>query len=139
MRQILLIMIGLSVSIWADFSRDESTNIVTDNNTGLQWQDDVNSTKTWVEAIEYCETLTLGSHTDWRLPNFNELYFLADRSKRNPAIDTIFQNVVSYYYWPSSTVVGNEYRAWAVYFDYGYGDWNNKSNSLYVRCVRGGQ
>jgi len=90
MREIFLIMIGISVSVWADFSRDDARQIVTDNNTGLQYQDDVSRYLNWTDAIGYCETLTLGSHTDWRLPNFNELYFIADRSKSNPAIDSIF-------------------------------------------------
>ena len=139
MKQILLIMIGLSVFSYGDFTRDNATQVVTDNTTGLQWQDDVNVTKTWTQAIDYCETLTLGANSDWRLPNFNELYFIADRSKRNPAIDSAFQNVVSNNYWSSTTVVGLEYNAWNVYFNYGDDFWNRKSNSGYVRCVRDGQ
>jgi len=142
MRQILLIMLGLSVSVYANFSRDNTTEIVTDNNTGLEWQDDANAssvTKTWTEAIVYCEGLDLGSYTDWRLPNFNELYYIADRSKRNPAIDATFQNVSSNNYWSSTTVVGYEDYAWDVRFSYGLGYWGNKSNSYYIRCVRAGQ
>ena len=139
MRQILLIMIGLSAFSYGDFTRDNATQVVTDNTTGLQWQDDANITKTWTQAIDYCESLTLGGYSDWRLPNFNELYFMADRSKRNPAIDSAFQNVVSYYYWSSTTVVGYEDTAWNVYFYYGYDYWDYKSNSHYVRCVRDGQ
>jgi len=139
MRAILLIMIGLSVSVWADFSRDAATQIVTDNNTGLQWQDDVNTSKNWTAAIDYCETLTLGGHTDWRLPNFNELYYIADRSKSNPAMNSTFQNVVSGSYWSSTAVVGNENNARYVFFYNGNGNWYPKSFSLYVRCVRDGQ
>ena len=139
MKQILLIMIGLSAFSYGNFTRDNATQIVTDNTTGLQWQDDVNVTKTWTQAIDYCEALTLGSNSDWRLPNFNELYFIADRSKRNPAINGTFKNVVSNYYLSSTTVVGDEYGAWYVYFNYGRGAWNLKSNSNYVRCVRDGQ
>ena len=139
MKQILLIIIGLSVFVFADFTRDNGTKIVTDNSTGLQWQDDINITKNWEDAIDYCETLTLGTHTDWRLPNFNELYFIADRSKRDPAIDSTFQNVVSGNYWSSSTVVGDEGSAWYVYFDGGRDGWDDKSNSFYIRCVRVGQ
>ena len=139
MRKILLIMIGLSLFAQADFTRDNSTQVVTDNSTGLQWQDDVNVTKTWIEAIDYCETLTLATHTDWRLPNFNELYFIADRLKRNPAIDSTFQNVVSSRYWSSTTVVGYEDNAWFVNFNDGGDFWRTKSYSNYVRCVRVGQ
>jgi len=145
MKKILLITIGLSISLLAGttrFSRDDTTQIVTDSKTGLQWQDNEEAntvTKTWIEAINYCENLTLGSHDDWRLPNFNELDSLADKSKRNPAISPVFQNVVSYYYWSSTTVVSYGDGAWGVYFDGGFGDWLSKSYSYYVRCVRAGQ
>jgi len=142
MKQILLIMIGISVASQAGvarFTRDNTTQIVTDNITGLQWQDDVNITKNWTNAIGYCESLTLGGYTDWRLPNFNELYYIADRSTNNPAINSAFKNVVSVTYWSSSTVVGNANSAWAVDFYFGLGGWNRKSGSNYVRCVRARQ
>ena len=137
MKQILLITLGLSTALFASFSKNG--NIVTDNSTGLQWQDDANVTKTWTEAIDYCESLTLGTHNDWRLPNFNELYYVADRSKYNPAINSAFKNVVSDFYWSSSTVVGYEDLAWVVDFYVGGSYWLTKSNSNYVRCVRAGQ
>jgi len=141
--KLIWIILGLTVALLADFTRDDSTQIVTDNNTSLQWQDDDNAsslTLNWKDAIEFCEALELGGYSNWRLPNFNELYFLADRSKRNPAIDnSTFENVVPDYYWSSTTVVGYEYRAWYVDFYYGNDDWDNKSGSFYVRCVRDGQ
>ncbi len=139
MRRILLITIGLSVSIWADFTRDNTTQIVTDTNTKLQWQDNESVSKKWTEAIDYCEALTLGGYNDWRLPNQNELRSIADRSKREPDISSTFQYVVSGYYWSSSTVVGDEGNAWGVRFDGGYDYWNYKSDEVYVRCVRDGQ
>ena len=139
MKQIFLMMIGLSVSIWAGFTRDNSTSIVIDSSTTLQWQDDINVSKTWTQAIEYCENLTLGSHIDWRLPNENELYSLSDMSKSNPAIESIFKNVASYFYWSSTTYAGGSGYAWYVYFDYGGQFYGIKTNSYYVRCVRAGQ
>ncbi len=139
MKKIIIMMLGLSVALLADFTRDDSTQIVTDNSTTLQWQDDTNITKSWTEAISYCEALTLGGHSDWRLPNFNELYSIADHSKRDPAIDSTFINVVSDGYWSSTTVVSYEGRAWNVYFYYGNDRWRTKSKSNYVRCVRDGQ
>ena len=137
MRRILLIMIGLSVSIWADFTRDNTTQIVTDNNTKLQWQDNESVSKKWTEAIDYCEALTLGGYDDWRLPNQNELITIADRTKRDPAINKAFVNVVSTFYWSSSSSVGDEFTTWGVDFLDGRYIWGaGKSYARYVRCVR---
>jgi len=144
MRRIPLSMIALSAMTMADFSRS-SDGIVTDNTTTLQWQDDysdnngsVKETK-WEDAIDYCEALTLGGYDDWRLPNFNELYSITDHTKSNPAIDTTFQDVVSDYYWSSTTVVGLEDYAWGVGFSYGDDSGFYKSSNNDVRCVRDGQ
>ena len=147
MRRILLITIALSVWMWADavrYTRSDA-GIVTDNKTGLQWQDyysdngDTVKSAKWTDAIAYCEDLSLGGHDDWRLPNFNELYYIADRSRRNPAIDSTFKKARPGYYWSSTSFVGGEVNAWDVRFSYGNDGWGNKSRSSYVRCVRAGE
>ena len=145
MKKIFLIMIGLSVSLLADFTRNNSTQIVTDSTTTLQWQDDVTvSNKTWTEAIAYCEGLTLGTYSDWRLPNLKELTSLVDDTQTNPAIDhsaTAFQHTASSHYWSSTTYANTSYyNAWIVYFNNGHqSHYATKANSFYVRCVRAGQ
>jgi len=140
MKRFLLIVITFNIFLYADFSRDSSKEIVTDNTTNLQWQDDSSATSTkknWKEAIEYCENLTLGNYNDWRLPNFNELYYLADRSKNNPAIDSIFNYVASNYYWSSTTLLSDKGNAWIVKFSDGSDGWDDKINDIYnIRCVR---
>jgi len=136
----LLLLIGISSFLLAgNFSRDNIKEVVTDNVTGLIWQDDVAAktvTKTWEDAIDYCEALTLGGYTDWHLPNYNELYSIGDRSRYNPSIDSTFQNVVSDYYWSSTTIARDISSAWGVYFDTGYDFMSGKTNTYYVRCVR---
>jgi len=142
MKNIIPIMVALSVIALADFSR--TNQIVTDSSTALQWQDnadvaDPSNKKIWTAAIDYCQSLDFGTHTDWRLPNFNELYYIADKSKVNPAIDSTFQNVVSDGYWSSSTRVSDTGPAWVVYFDGGFDGSSAKTFELFVRCVRDGQ
>jgi len=132
-------MIGLSISLLADFSRNNDTQIVTDNETSLQWQDNESAYKTWQSAIDYCENLTLGSYEDWRLPNINELTSLVDDSKFNPSIDTVFLYTASNYYWSSTTNALYSNDAWLVSFSDGRQSYYSKHRSYYVRCVRAGQ
>ena len=95
-------MMLLSTSLSADYSK--TNGVVTDNTTNLQWQDDVASvSKTWSQAITYCETLSLDGRSDWRLPNKNELLSIVDYTKSNPAIDSTFVNITSSSYWSSTT------------------------------------
>ena len=125
----------------AGFTRDNSTQIVTDSKTELQWQDDSTpASMLWTPAIDYCEALTLGGYSDWRLPNIKELISLVDDSKISLSIDTeVFANTVSDHYWSSTTNAGYVINAWDVYFDNGFLGNDDKSVYGYVRCVRAGQ
>lgn len=124
-----------------NFSRDNAKQIVTDSEMRVQWQDnEIGNAKTWTDAINYCESLTLGGHTDWRLPNFNELYYLADRTKREPAASVVFQNIVPAEYWSSTTISGDyKNHAWGVNFKKGNDFRDVKLSDYNVRCVRSGQ
>ncbi len=126
----------------SDLSRNNK--IISDRNTGLEWQDneDVNSTQiTWQEAINYCENdLTLGGYNDWRLPNKTELLSIVDRSRYSPSIDnTIFVHTASNHYWSSTLYSYNSNKVWSISFGYGYSDGYSKTDNYDVRCVRGGQ
>ncbi len=143
MRVIFLIMIGLNV-LSAEITRD-SNGIVTDTGTKLQWQDDtVGSAMAWEASINHCESLTLGGHSDWRLPNINELISIVDKLRVDDSVIVGgFVNTSSNGYWSSSSYEGNKDDAWIVSFSYGYtGGFNyryDKDANNYVRCVRDGQ
>ena len=115
--------------------------IAKDSVTGLMWQDDNDAQtikKDWEGAKAYCENLTLGGYSDWRLPNIRELKSITDRTRANPAISPNFTAIASNDYWSSTTAASNSSYAWSVYFSYGYDDRFDKTSSSYVRCVRGG-
>jgi len=137
-------------------------NSVTDNLTGLMWTKDANllATRnpefdndgtagdgdvTWQHALDYVAKLNAENYlgqTDWRLPNWKELYSLTDFSKYNPSLPTghPFINVYDCFYW-SSTTRPSSYNTAAWHFSLcdGYVDYTGKSGVRLVWPVRAGQ
>jgi hypothetical protein len=127
-------------------------NTVFDRATGLTWVADPSqlggvwgtpgspSQMTWNDAIDNCAALSHGGMTDWRLPNKVELESIVDLSQSSPAIDTsTFPNTQSQYYWASTARAANTTWAWEVQFSTGYDYYTAKTDSRYVRPVRGGR
>ena len=68
---------------------DNGDGTLTDNNTGLMWQQTPETEKmTYIEAIEYVENLELGGYTDWRFPTIKESFSLADMDGKLISSDT---------------------------------------------------
>ncbi len=141
MKKLLLAFGVLSLLAFGDLSRD-SSGIVTDSVTGLEWQDNYsdNATKikvaNWSDAIEYCETLTLDGG-GWRVPNILELKSITNKNRYNPSIDSVFQNIKTSEYWSStSDGAGKRYNGRFVHFYRGFDGVYAKSQNYYVRCVR---
>lgn len=120
---------------------DNNNGTVTDNNTALMWQKgESTSSMVWASAVSYCNGLSLGGYTDWRLPTEKELGSLIDYSIANPGPmirTTYFPNAKKYYYWSSTAFAGNSSLAWNVLFSEGLENYFNKSFSYNPRCVRG--
>ena len=114
--------------------------MVTDNASGLQWQDDyadnggVIIQTDWMNAADYCAAFSLEGG-GWRLPTEAELHTLVDRGRTDPAIDPIFQNIAKQFYWSSVLVIGTE-SVWGVNFDAGLDEARVKTTTAYVKCVR---
>ena len=120
---------------------DNGNGTVMDSCTGLMWQQSsAPGLYGWQEALLYAEGLVLGGFDDWRLPNIRELQSIADYGRFDPAIDPVFTDTVSDWYW-SSTPLGfppamNPDFAFNVNFENGdVYDWR-KNDSLSVRLVR---
>lgn len=122
-----------------------SGDCVTDNLTGLMWTGDANLPgmyKTWQQALDYANGLSLCGYTDWRLPNRKELRSQIDYSKTNPALplDHPFTNVESSDYWSSTTNASITGNAWFVNLWSGYMYHSDKFHYYnYVWPVRAGQ
>jgi len=147
MKFYILMVLGLSTSIYADMSRNNNS-VVTDSVTKLQWQDNINPYDTQKEiqlsaATVQCEDLTLDGHDDWRLPNINELASIVDDTKYNFALPSIFTSHTNNEndhsgYWSSTTSGRLTHKAWIIRFDSGEQVIfeSSKYGSHYTRCVR---
>ena len=84
-----------------------------DQATGLIWQDAQADVDNWESALSYCEQLTHGGHSDWRLPNINELLTLVNKKLYTPA--STFPGEITFpcSLWSSTSYIDNEYGAFA--------------------------
>lgn len=109
---------------------DNKDGTVTDNESGLMWQKGEAGEMSWTEAMSYCENLTLAGHTDWRLPDNNEL-----RTLKNAAS---LSDAVASWYWSSTK--GDFNVGEILFVEFGRGEstsYSHNSYNYYVRCVRG--
>lgn len=123
----------------------------------LQWSEKAPWPKSWDEAKQYCENLDEGGHSDWRLPNIDELRTLIKAPEtisggkcqisekagklagKDNTKDCIGLSKLGDldWFWSSSVLSDNSDDAWCVYFDAGNVVNNNKSKMInYFRCVR---
>ena len=134
---------------------DHLDGTVTDNLTGLMWLKNANNagaTKTWADALTYCNGLSDSGYSDWRLPNVKELFSLIDFAFASPALSNnagtaqwtsgnAFTDVrLDDWYWSSSTYAGNTGNAMIVGFVLGgVTEGGGKAGTYFVWPVRGGQ
>jgi hypothetical protein len=127
-----------------------TSGMVQDTLTQLVWQQDGSGTRagcsgtdnltcTWAEAKAYCEALSLGSLSGWRLPTYKELSSIVDFTVASPGPtinQTAFPNTPPEYFWTSSPYAGSSGFAWDVYFKFGFSSYYGVYSDLRVRCVR---
>jgi hypothetical protein len=152
---------------------DNGDGTITDNVTGLMWEKksddgsihDMDDMYTWgmtsypytmdgTMVTEFLAALNSGGgfagHTDWRIPNLNELQSLINLQNVNPAVSSAFNTscmggctvtscscTQSNCYWSSSTYQNYPDNAWNVDFFDGYVGASGKGY-FFVRAVRGG-
>ena len=98
---------------------------------------DGTNTESFIKALNDAK---YGGSSDWRLPSDKELASIVNFSLPypGPTIDTIyFPNTFPDWHWTRTTLAEYTDNAWLVLFDYSYVHAYLKSNSLYVRAVRG--
>lgn len=140
---------------WTEGLIDNGDGTVTDQLTGLMWQQEeygepaqgsvceeiigyIDSVQ-WETALTYCQNLQLGGHDDWRLPNIKELESITDENGTQTCFNMTFFPHACGNYWSSTSFIvdGNN----AYYYENHTGQFKfiSKSQSREVKCVRGGQ
>ena len=113
--------------------------VVKDSITGLIWQKTYVTSKTWQEALKYCEDLTYAGKSDWRVPNKNEQASLLNFEKSIPYSD--FPDMPKEKaFWTNSTNAEYEHKTYAWHTNFSYGTNTDKKSIsdpyFVVRCVR---
>ncbi len=128
---------------------DNGNGTVTDNNTGLMWQQNYQSVNNWYvaagvydamhnsETQSTCSSVTDGTYNNWRLPTLKELMSILDLSGAYPApaINHAFLCASDGNYWAktdNTTPQSVDFIS-AIYFS---SDNPTPSDNYYVRCVR---
>ena len=111
-------------------------NMVKDKNLNLFWQDDNNTIikKTFIQAYDYCDNLTLNAKNDWRLPTKHELFFLAKKDT-NETLEDIFSYKKYDQYW-SSGMIDTATSIITIDFSNATEQIESIDEDYYVRCVR---
>jgi hypothetical protein len=156
---------------------DNGDGTITDDTTGLMWEKksddgsihDKDDTYTWgmtsppytmngTMVTTFLAALNAGGgfagHTDWRIPNANELESIRNLENVGPATYAAFNTACAVgcvvttcsctmmgavsNYWTSTTYQYDFYEAWTLTFLDGQLYENRKDTSGYVRAVRGG-
>ncbi|MEA1920514.1 MAG: DUF1566 domain-containing protein [Campylobacterota bacterium] len=131
---------------------DNGNGTINDAMLNLMWQNDYSDNKGFAtdgnvpdvnhaDATSYCTAIDLAGHTDWRLPTRRELQSLVDYSKPYPgpvmADAFVATTQTDDWYWTGTDYAAGTTGALPVHFSYGDVYADHKSNTYYVRCVRG--
>ena len=112
-----------------DASSDQT--VVHDLVSGLSWQGVDTTSKTWKQAMSYCEGLDYAGYEDWRLPDANEMQTLVDYSRAEPASSFPVATLANY--WLSTTLPFLDTHAYALSFQFGASMSWAKTGTMSVR------
>jgi len=124
----------------------DGDNVVIDRASGLMWAADGDAAGCnngdaldWDDAIDYANALDFAGFTDWRIPNKLKLLSLIKCSAVSPMTYTSdFPNTQESKYWTSTTWAVITSFAWYVDFADACLNVQAKTETSYLRCVRGG-
>ena len=132
-------------NIYPPFFLINGNGTITDTVTGLMWQQVDGGEMTIENATIFCDTLTLGGYTDWRLPTAHEAFSIQNMQYANPSLNTsVFPVTGAEYWWSSNRQANDATKVWCTNAGGGIGN-HPKSETIsaggtkkfHVRAVRG--
>jgi hypothetical protein len=83
---------------------DNGDGTVTDTCTGLMWEKEpAFPGGTWRQALRYASNLGLATHTDWRMPNVQELHSVVNYGRPTTVDPAFFAGIRNEWWWTSTT------------------------------------
>ena len=153
---ILLPDTGQTTSYTTTFGEDNDYNInvpsytnnnngtITDNVSGLMWQQADGGEMTIETALTYADNLVFGGFSDWRLPTPSESFSILNHQNNMPAMNsTYFTASQAQYWWTNTYQIGDNTKVWTTNSGGGIGN-KPKSETIsaggtfryHARCVR---
>ena len=153
-------------SIATTFDKEKINFPYTDPSTGLTWSSVSSNEMDWETAKRYCEDLTEGGDSGWRLPTIDDLRTLIQNCSKTETSgscalsdpdnlskdgDWSAETCASCdddlsgghskfgdtnWFWSSSAIADYTGYAWFVYFKSGSVQYSVQSDGRYVRCVK---
>lgn len=94
---------------------NNNNGTITDNVTGLMWQQVDGGEMTIENAQLYCDNLTLAGYSDWRLPSPLEAFSILNHQNNNPAMNTTYFTASdAEYWWTNAFQVGDPTKVWCT-------------------------
>ena len=140
MKAILLIVLLVQFVFSEQLRRDNGREVVISSQNRLMWMDTKDAVllmKSQKEATQYCEELSLGGSSDWRLPSMEEFETIVDKKNEPTYINKAFRYSIPVGYWSNNV----KWRTLWFYADYmhflsGTAYYDNKHKPKNIRCVR---
>jgi hypothetical protein len=118
---------------------DVTGETATEGLSKTQWQvHESTEVFTWINALQYCDTLDLAGYSDWRLPSIKELLLIIEDNGPNTAYTpSVFPTSANDEVWSSTPYVADGAQSWTLSLNNGTtSQAPNDSAQLAVRCVR---
>lgn len=136
----LMLIFSFSIALASDFKRNGSLKVVIDNKNKLMWIDDSTILKLKLSheaATKYCQDLSHGGYSNWRLPDIEELKLIVDKRNEKTNINKAFRYRIPDGFWASKA----HWRTLWFYADYMYfisgtPYFDSRHKEKFVRCVR---